>query len=421
MMLAEVVTFANTVNQYHNDTLEIYFHQGSAVWVPHYRNNGSNLEAFVERFKDYHNHKVFTRITKINILAGCSPEGLWEYNQRLSQKRANTMRRVLGDYITLPDSLVVEHSRGINWEDLRKMVVADKEMPYKEEVLHHLDNSPEIVINAEGKIVETRKLRLMYLKDGIPWKYMYNKFFPTLRSFNLAIVIEWEKLEAVQLEVKKEEAEPVPALYTQTWRPLAYEYQLPPKAQEPEGEKPFYMALKTNTLYDLALVPNAGIEFYLGRNWSATANWMYAWWKNDHLHWYWRIYGGEVGFRKWFGRAASAKPLTGHHLGIYGQMLTYDFELGGRGYMGGVPEGTLWDKAHYGGGLEYGYSHPIGRRLNLDFTIGVGYLGGEYREYIPQDDCYVWQVTKQRHWIGPTKAEISLVWLLGRGNVNNNK
>jgi|GEM_PF-6135277 len=44
-----------------------------------------------------------------------------------------------------------------------------------------------------------------------------------------------------------------------------------------------------------------------------------------------------------------------------------------------------------------------------------------YKEYLPQDGHYVWQSTKRRHWIGPTKAEISLVWLIGRGNTNNTK
>ena len=89
--------------------------------------------------------------------------------------------------------------------------------------------------------------------------------------------------------------------------------------------------------------------------------------------------------------------------------------------MGGQPGGTLWDKANYAGGVEYGYSKPVGKRLNLDFTIGLGYMGGKYHEYLPVDDCYVWQVTKQRHWFGPTKAEVSLVWLLGYGNVNEGK
>ena len=76
---------------------------------------------------------------------------------------------------------------------------------------------------------------------------------------------------------------------------------------------------------------------------------------------------------------------------------------------------------NYAVGLEYGYSLPVGRRLNLDFTVGVGYWGGEYQKYLPEDGDYVWIETRQRHWFGPTKAEISLVWLLGRGNYNTKK
>lgn len=178
------------------------------------------------------------------------------------------------------------------------------------------------------------------------------------------------------------------------------------------------MGLKTNLLYDALLVPNLGVEFYLGRGWSFGGNWMYAWWKSDRHHNYWRIYGGELALRKYFGRRAAEKPLAGHHLGLYGQLFTYDFEVGGTGYMGGRPGGTLWEKMNYAVGLEYGYSLPVARRLNLDFVIGVGYWGGEYHKYDPVDGCYVWKETLQRHWFGPTKAEVSLVWLLGRGNHN---
>lgn len=186
--------------------------------------------------------------------------------------------------------------------------------------------------------------------------------------------------------------------------------------EKPQSPRPF-MSIKTNLLYDAALVPNLGVEFHLGRGWSVGADWMYAWWRNDKRHKYWRIYGGELDIRKYFGRLASERPLSGHHIGIYGQMLTYDIETGGKGYMGGKPGGTLWDRMNWGTGLEYGYSLPIGRRLNLDFGIGFGYLGGEYKTYEPKDGHYVWQETRQRNWIGPTKAEISLVWLIGNKKI----
>ena len=46
---------------------------------------------------------------------------------------------------------------------------------------------------------------------------------------------------------------------------------------------------------------------------------MYAWWNNNHHHNYWRIYGGGISLRKWFGKASKVKPLQGHHLGINAQ------------------------------------------------------------------------------------------------------
>ncbi len=181
------------------------------------------------------------------------------------------------------------------------------------------------------------------------------------------------------------------------------------------------MALKTNMLYDALAVPNIGAEFYVGRNWSVVGNWMYAWWSKDSAHRYWRIYGGDIAVRRWFGKAAGEKPLTGHHLGLYGGVVTYDFEFGGTGYMGGIPGGTLWDRCQYVAGIEYGYSLPIARRLNIDFTIGLGYRQGKRVKYEAGQKWYVWKSTVMERWIGPTKAEVSLVWLIGRGNENARK
>ena len=187
--------------------------------------------------------------------------------------------------------------------------------------------------------------------------------------------------------------------------------------------KPFYMGIKTNMLYDLGAIPNIGAEFYLGANFSIVGNWQYSWWKSDKKAWYWRTYGGDVALRYWMGKASRNKPLTGHHLGLYGQMITYDFEVGGRGYI--ADSGFGKDKSedaslgwNWAAGLEYGYSLPIARRLNIDFTLGVGYHWGNFKEYLPIDGHYVWQATKRRQYIGPTKLEVSLVWLIGCDNYN---
>ena len=371
--------------------------------------NGERMQAFVKRFDElHHKSRVFNKISKIHIVSGASPEGNWANNQKLSKNRAARIRTVLKSYISLPDSVIVEDSRGVNWIDLVKMVENDPDVPYRDEVLDKIQNTPELQKNANGKNVEVRKLRLMYLRDGKPWNYMYKNLFPKLRSFNLQIVIEWEKYEEVVKEVLGDTIPPVP---TRTV-PLGYFIALP-EITLPADSNNFYMAIKTNMLYDALITPNIGVEFYLGKRWSVAGNWMYAWWKSDPKSWYHRTYGGDLEFRKYFGSKSLEKPLQGWHVGLYGQIVTYDFEWGGRGYLG--------DRWTYGGGVAFGYSTPIAKRLNLDFNLGIGYLEGEYKEYLPIDNCYVWQVTKQRHWFGPTKAEIALVWLIGKGNVNQGK
>ena len=185
--------------------------------------------------------------------------------------------------------------------------------------------------------------------------------------------------------------------------------------------KPFYMGVKTNMLYDIFAVPNLGAEFYLGKNISIAANYAHAWWQKPENSFYWRYYGADASLRWWFGKPSRIKPLQGHHLGVNYQILTYDFQLGKTGIMAGMPSGNLVDRANHIVALEYGYSLPIAKRLNLDFTIAGGYHWGLFEEYDNIDGHPVWQATKRRRYLGPTKLEISLVWLIGCDNYNKDK
>lgn len=165
------------------------------------------------------------------------------------------------------------------------------------------------------------------------------------------------------------------------------------------------LALKTNLLYFATLIPNIGIELFFNDKWSVSANWMYAWWKNDRKHWYWRVYGGDLEGRWWFGEKGFGDDFTGHHIGLYVQAGTFDFEVGNKGQM--------VDEWSFGGGLSYGYSISLTKCLNMDFSLGLGYFRADFKEYLPMDGHYVWQQTTRRNWIGPTKAEVSLVWIIG--------
>ncbi len=165
-----------------------------------------------------------------------------------------------------------------------------------------------------------------------------------------------------------------------------------------------YLAIKTNLLYDAILVPNVGVEARVYNKYTVYADLMYAGWDFPKKHVSWDVYGAQCGARKYFGEKSMERSFTGHHAGVYAQALAYDFQGGNIGQQ------TI--TLHIGAGFEYGYAFPIGRNLNLDFELGVGYITGQYDEYVVQDTHNTWRATIKRNWFGPTKASISLMWLI---------
>jgi len=159
-------------------------------------------------------------------------------------------------------------------------------------------------------------------------------------------------------------------------------------------------AIKTNAVLDLALIPNIGVEVGVGNGYTFNFNWHYAWWNNDCRHRYYSTYGGELGFRRWL----SGETYSGHRLGLYTQVVTYDFEFGGTGYQS--PD--YFDT--FAVGIDYGYAFVLGERLRLDVGIGVGFLHMLDYEYVPRSDYYYLQATHVSNLFVPTKLEASLIW-----------
>lgn len=406
--------------------IRVGFPAGGSTLDETYGDNALRLSEVVSFLKNVQDDDTL-ELTRVSFCGSASPEGSFAVNRRLAEERLASLERYVRKRVFLPDSIVSAREGFIAWEYLAGLV-GKSDMPHKEEALDVLRNVPEFTYNNKGMLVDSRKKRLMELQYGRTWNYMHRCFFDRLRNASVILVTVRQNLPAVETAGKEtaelpcipSPADTVPADTVST-DTLPASVRTDTLVSVSGKTKPFYMALKTNMLYDLLAVPNLSAEFYLGRSWSVTAGWMYGWWNKNDSHRYWRAYGGDIAVRRWFGKKAGEKPLTGHHVGVYGQLFTYDLEWGGKGYMGGKPGGSLWDELNYAAGVEYGYSLPVARRLNIDFTLGVGYWGGKYYEYIPLDGHYVWQATKQRHWFGPTRLEVSLVWLLGRGNHNERK
>ena len=167
---------------------------------------------------------------------------------------------------------------------------------------------------------------------------------------------------------------------------------------------PFRIAAKTNLLYDLVMAPNVGLEATVGSKFTVSASASYDWegpWFD-----YVRIVTADVELRYWLAQGGNAQ-WRGLHVGPYAAIYRYDILFGGKGQQA---------KANWGAGVSCGYTLPLSPHISLDFGLYLGYIGGKYKEYEVSDDSYkhnVWMADKIRHYVGPTKAEISLLWHIG--------
>ena len=416
----------------------IYFRPGYSLLELSYRDNAANMKALTQGIQTIKGNPC-VQLQHIRILSAASPEGNSALNKRVAKRRGECLRNYLKETLVLPDSIFTVSSAGEDWQGLAALI-AEEKTPWRNKALQIIRHTPEW-ITRNGKVVDRRKRQLQNLDGGKAWKYMLDNHFYTLRTG--AVVVCEVKTLADRAHADRTHADRTHAEthegshadfadYADESKLSAAEARSEPASQQSASQSPSsppfpaipsqvhpvpqappaasYFALKSNLLYDALLVPNLSLEASIGSGWTLAAGGMLAWWSKDAKHRYWRIYGGDLEIRKYFGTLSKSKPLQGHHLGIYGDFLTYDFEFGAKGYQ---------SKATYAAGIKYGYSHPIANRLNLDFALGIGYLHSNYKTYVPRDGCYVYQETKKRKWLGPTQAEISLVWLLGKGNTNS--
>ena len=391
------------------DSVKVHFRVSNTHIDRSFSGNGATLDSIFSKLIADSVSGPSHKLVGVRVTGAASPEGSVEFNRYLSEKRADAIFEEFRSRGLIEDSIAVFTYIGRDWKGLKSEVEADKNVPYQSDVMLLLER----ITGTNPPAHPLAELKALH--KGEPYRYMHTNLFPELRASRLTV--EYESLfPAIDLPDIQLDRPEISTYITEEILPLPFNC-----LGEVNKCKPFYMGLKTNMLYNALLIPNIGAEFYVGKNISLTADWMYGWWDRDRTHYYWRAYGGNLGARWWFGKKAHEKPLTGHHLGLFAGVVTYDFELGKGGIMGGIPRGTLWDRCNFISGIEYGYSLPVARRLNIDFSLAVGYMAGKYLKYEPKYGFYIWQSTHHLRWLGPTKAEISLVWLLGCDNYNRSK
>ena len=383
VLFSASVSFAQTVyvnsGQKRIVDVEVHFRWDKHDLDMEYMGNDASMARFARIIE----HIGPEYIDSVVIVSQSSPEGPYKYNVRLSERRAATMRGyVLENFPVLSGKLHV-HPDGESWEQLRWYVECDTVLDEaaKKRIL--------AVIDADVNI-ETKKWRMGRLPT---YNYLLRTYYPRIRNSMFCILYfskdampQFPSPQALELpdSLPCIPVTPYPApLYRKNSRMVA--------------------ALKTNLLYDVLTALNFEVEIPIGNRFSVAVEDVFPWWHHGNK-WAFQVWQMGIEGRYWFNKCRQPDLLRGHFGGVYVMSAKYDLQYR-RDFN---YQGEYWSA-----GLTYGYSMPIGKYFNLEFSASFGYASIAYRHYNPSQgwgelvrDPYKWG---RKGYFGPTKLEVSLV------------
>ena len=368
---------------------------------PNYRNNRSELEKICSVINKMNSDKSII-MSHITLKGYASPDGPYANNERLARERSQALRQYIIDVCGFKDSLVSCEYVAEDWAGLRHYV-ENSTLSDKADLLTAIDR--------EGD--PDQKLQLIATRFPLVYQHFIDSVFPRLRRTDYRIdYVEGYDEPAVQQMPSMPTMVTTSSHYVkqstgnmemaQVWEPVKTSKRF-------DAFRP-WLAVKTNLLYDLALAPNIEVETTFGRRarWSVMAEYCNPWWRWKKLDYSYEIQEAGLELRRWFSpRCDGGRPwLCGHFVGLYCSVAKYDLERNKVGDQGDV----------ISAGLSYGYSWPIGRRWNLEFSLAGGIIAGERRHYHAEFESthLIYKYTKNLFYVGPTKLKLSLVYILGK-------
>lgn len=371
-----------------SDRYALYYYHDRIDLQEDYLDNAMQMA----RIKDMLLHSP--HIDSIAIYAYSSPEGSPKWNNWLAVKRAEAAKAFIlsnlsNDSILQPENIIL-HPMGENWEGLYEELYAN----------YHLLNRDAVLRIMRAKVgTETKKWRLQNLDGGYTYTWIIRNHMPRLRVATwICVYVQKPDFVAPVIEDYKPD---MGSIRIDTL-PLPELLPLP----SVEKRKSTILALKTNLLYDAVTALNAELEVPIGKRFSVMVEDVFPWWKagpngNKYCLQMWTM---SVEPRWWFYRKGMSDRLQGHFIAPYVMSGKYDLQWNTsicyRGYG-------------WSAGLTYGYSMPLCKWLNMEFSMSIGYLNASYQHYQPSADYE--QLFKdpanagRMTYVGPTKVKVSLV------------
>ncbi|MEG1612198.1 MAG: DUF3575 domain-containing protein [Alistipes sp.] len=169
------------------------------------------------------------------------------------------------------------------------------------------------------------------------------------------------------------------------------------------------IAIKTNVLYAATTyTPNLGIEIGLGQRTTLDLSGGYNPWNlkgsvtdnKKFVHWV-----VEPEFRYW-----PCERFNGHFFGVHA--LGGQYNISGHKLFGLLSKKARYEGYMVGGGFTYGYQFVLGRRWNLEASLGVGYARLNYTQYACAKCGRIVARDKTHNYFGPTKIAISILFFI---------
>lgn len=176
-------------------------------------------------------------------------------------------------------------------------------------------------------------------------------------------------------------------------------------------------AVKTNSLYWATATPNLGLEVAIAPRWTfELAGGYNPWTFNEEENIKARHFLVTPEFRYWFCEA-----FQGHFIGINGNYTQFNvsgiwipdvfYKYSDGGYILDDLQYARSQGWAVGAGLTYGYAWTIGRRWNMEFTLGLGWWYTEYDKFESRP-CGLFQERIARHAFGPTDLGLSFIYMI---------
>lgn len=170
------------------------------------------------------------------------------------------------------------------------------------------------------------------------------------------------------------------------------------------------VAIKTNLFYGLyTRTPNLGVEWGLSPRGTLELGGGYNWFTPNQttshqklVHWL-----SVAEYRYWI-----CERFNGHFWGIH--VLGTQYNIAGHKLpllFGSDSKQFRYEGWGAGGGISYGYHFFLGNHWSLEASIGIGYVRLHYDKF-KCETCGEKINTENRNYFGPTKAAISLVYLI---------